>query len=116
MSFRSSVSGESGRLALGGSLTIENAARIRQELLRTFRESERVILELMGDVVADVSFMQILCSAKKTAINEKKRFEVDWSAASKVRSSMAAAGYNCDELCFRDAGEDRRSVNGGPNE
>lgn len=116
MRFRSSASGESGRLALGGSLTIDNAVRIREELIRAFRESDRVVLEVMEDVVADVSFMQILCSAERTAFIEKKRFEVDWSAGPGVRQSIENAGYNVDELWFPGADDDRRSISGGPNE
>ena len=116
MSFRSAASGEPGRLALGGSLTIENAVRIREELIRAFLKSDRIVLEIGEDVVADVSFMQILCSAKKTAVIEKKRFVVDWSAAPGVRQSIEHAGYNGDELCLPDAGDDWRSISGGPNE
>jgi hypothetical protein len=116
MSFRSASSGETGRLAMGGSLTIENAARIREELIRAFRESDRVVLEIGEDVVAaDVSFMQILCSAYRTAFNEKKTFEVDWSAAPGVRLLLTATGYNGDEQCLHKAGEDRRAARGGPN-
>lgn len=116
MSFRASGSGLSGRLALGGKLTIENAGRIRAELIKAFQESDRVVLEVMEDVVADVSFMQILCSAKQTSLIQKKSFEVDWSAAQGVRQFMEHAGYNFDQSGFPDAGHDRRSVSGGPNE
>lgn len=105
MSFSSSASGDSGRLALGGSLTIENAVRIREVLIRAFRESDRVVLEVRGDAAADGSFLQLLCSAYRTAVIEKKVFEVDWSAAPGVRLSLAAAGYNCDEQYFSNAGE-----------
>jgi len=115
MSFRSASSGETGRLAMGGSLTIENAARIREELIRAFRESDRIVLEIGADVVADVSFLQILCSAYRTGFNEKKTFEVDWSAAPGVRLLLTAAGYNGDEQCLPKAGEDRRASRGGPN-
>lgn len=115
MSFRSSSSGESGRLALGGNLTIENAVRIREELIRAFRRSDRVVLDVMEDVVADISFMQILCSAYRTASNEKKTFEVDWSAAPGVKLLLTAAGYNGDEQCLLNAGEDRGAARGEPN-
>jgi len=92
---------------MGGSLTIENAARIRQELIRAFQGSDSVVLVIGEDVVADVSFLQILCSAYRTACNENKKFEVDWSAAPGVRMLLTAAGYNCDEQCLPPAGEDR---------
>jgi len=101
---------------MSGSLTIENASRIREELIRAFGESEKVFLELGEDVVADASFLQILCSAYRTAVMEKKTFEVDWSAAPGVRQLLADAGYNGDEPCLTRAGEDRRTDNGGLNE
>lgn len=115
MSFRSSLSAESGRLTLGGSLTIGNAARIREELISAFRESDSIEVAVMEDVVVDVSFMQILCSAKKTAVIEKKRFTIDWSAAFSVRQSIEYAGCNCDELSVPDANDDRSPVSGGEN-
>jgi hypothetical protein len=113
MSFRSLASGASGRLVMGGSLTIENAVRIREELIRAFRESDRVALEIEEDVVADLSFLQILCSAYRTACIEKKIFEADWSAAPGVKLLMTAAGYDCTGQCVPDAGEARAAAGGG---
>ena len=115
MSFRITASEGSGRLAMGGSLTVENAAGIREEIIRAFRESDRVVLEIAEDVVADVSFLQILCSAYRTAFIEKKTFEVDWSAAPGVRLLLAAAGYSCDECSPPNAGEARIAARGGQN-
>jgi hypothetical protein len=101
---------------MGGSLTIENAVRIREALIRVFRESDRVVLEIEKDVVADVSFLQILCSAYRTAFIEKKRFDVDWSAAPGVKLLMTVAGYDCAGQCVPDAGEDRAAAGGGTDE
>ncbi|MDP2158755.1 MAG: STAS domain-containing protein, partial [Nitrospirota bacterium] len=108
--------GGSGRLSMGGSITIVYAERIREELFRALQVSDKVVLEVMGDAVADVSFMQILCSAKKTALLEKKRFVVDWSAAPGVRQSIEHAGYKGDKQCLPHASDDRRSVCGEQNE
>lgn len=101
---------------MGGSLTIENAARIRQELIRAFQDTESVVLVIGKDVTADVSFLQILCSAYRTASIEKKKFEADWSAAPGVRLLLTAAGYNCDEQCPSPAAEDRRAGRGDSHE
>jgi len=116
MSFRSAASEESGRLAMGGSLTVENAARIREELIRVFRESDRIALEIEEDVVADLSFLQILCSAYRTAFLEKKTFELDLAAAPGIRQLLMAAGYQFDKQCVPLAGEDRIEAGGGPDE
>ena len=115
MSFRSTASEKSGRLAMGGSLTVDNAARIREELIRAFRESDRIALEIEEDVVADLSFLQILCSAYRTAFLEKKTFALDLSAAPKIRQLLIGAGYQFDKQCVRLAGEDRIEA-GGPDE
>ena len=116
MSFRSVASGVPGRLAMGGSLTIENASRIREELVRAFGEADKVVLELGEDVVADVSFLQILCSAYRTARMEKKTLELDCAAFPGMKQLLTEAGYNGEELCFPKADEDRREDRGGTNE
>lgn len=101
---------------MSGSLTIENAARIREELIRAFGESEKVVLELREDVTADVAFLQMLCSAHRSAVREKKTFELDWSAAPAVGELLADAGYSCDEPCLARADEDRNTGRGDANE
>lgn len=106
MSFRSVSTGEPGRLALFGSLTIDNAAGIREELLRAFRESDRITLEIGQDAVADLSFLQIICSAYRKARREKKKFDVDWSSSPGISQALSDAGYSPDEPCFSSAGGD----------
>ncbi len=115
MSFRSVSTGEPGRLSLCGSLTIENAAVIRQLLLGAFRESDRITLEIGEDAVADASFLQILCSAYRTAFIGRKTFEVDWSSAPEIRLLFAGAGYDADAQCSARADEDRIADRGGQN-
>lgn len=116
MSFRSTASEKPGRLAMGGSLTVDNAARIQEELIRVSRESDRIALEIEEDAVADLSFLQILCSAHRTALLEKKTFELDLSAAPGIRQLLIGAGYQLDKQRIPLADGPRIEAGGGPDE
>lgn len=92
MSFRTADSEGSGRLLLRGNLTIEHAGEIKKELLSAFEQTDRLVLAIESNVIADLSFLQLLCAAHRTACKEKKTFEVDSSAASTIRGLMQEAG------------------------
>ena len=115
MSFRIAESEVPGRLLLGGQLTVEHAAKIREELIRAFQQAERVVLTVGEDAVPDLSFLQLLCAARRTALQEKKSFELDSAAAPKVHVLLQEAGYHHGTDDYGWPSDNHTAVEGGGN-
>lgn len=75
--FTISEPGGVGNLTMSGSLTIENAGEIKRRLLTAFERSDHLKVRIMEDAEMDVSFLQILCAAHRTAEKSNKIFAVD---------------------------------------
>lgn len=67
--FDVSESGDGGELILGGALTIENASAIRKQLIKTLIRTDEMVVSVDADALVDISFLQLLCSAHRTASN-----------------------------------------------
>ena len=115
MSFRIQETEEKGRLVTEGQLKIEHAAAIRDVLMDAFEHADRVALTIERDAAADLSFLQVLCAAHRTALRENKKFELDSSAASGVQDMMREAGFVSDRGSFDDPGVRSRGSRGGEN-
>jgi len=106
---------EPGSILVVGQLRIEHASEIRDALLDAFKHADRVALTIERDAVADLSFLQVLCAAHRTALRENKKFELDSSAASGVQDMMREAGFVSDRGSFGDPGVRSRGSRGGEN-
>jgi len=115
MSFRIHETEEKGRLVTEGQLKIEHAAAIRDVLMDAFEHADRVALTIERDAVADLSFLQVLCAANRTAQGEKKKFEFNSSAAPGVQDMMQEAGFAYERGSFCDPGVMSRESRGGEN-
>lgn len=116
MSFRLAESGGPGNILMGGQLTIENATAIREALGRALQQTDRVALAMDSDAVADLSFLQVLCAARRTAVRENKAFDIDSSAAPRVRAVMQEAGFVYDRGGFCVPGGKYAETPGGDHE
>ena len=63
---------EDGEVTMGGMLTIENAAAVRNALLEIVRRGGRTKITVREDAVVDLSFLQIICSMCRAAMRERK--------------------------------------------
>lgn len=63
-----------GTLALGGALTIESAAELKAALLRALDEAPVVALRFEDDARPDVSCVQLLCAAHRSAMRRGTTF------------------------------------------
>jgi anti-anti-sigma regulatory factor len=68
--------GKKGIITFSGTLTVNGAVEIKEALLNAL--SRFKILELtFGDVSdVDVAFLQLLCSAHRTSVRQKRTFSV----------------------------------------
>ncbi len=82
-----------GQLLLGGALTIQNAATIFQYIRDCLTKTDRLVVTIGEDAEADVSFFQILCSAHRTAAEQKKFFKLQAERNPAFEDAAQAAGY-----------------------
>ena len=89
----------------GGRLTASQAARLRQHLLEAFERAGRVELSLHDVQEADLSFLQLLCAAHRTAAARGVTFLLSGLEAADpvlrlIREAGAERGAGCPEGCL----------------
>ena len=92
-------------IVAGGQLTFSHAVRLHKELLEAFADAGRVDLFLHDVREADLSFLQLLCAAHRTAAERGCAFTVGGlDAASPVLRLIREAGaereLGCPEGCL----------------
>jgi anti-anti-sigma regulatory factor len=93
---------EKGELIMGGALTIENASEIRSRLIKTLVREHDVVICIAPDASADISFLQILCSAHYTASKLGRSFLLSHGSGDAFLSTVENAGYSRSRGCARD--------------
>jgi len=88
-----------------GRLTASQAGLLHQSLLDAFAGSRRVELSLRGVQEADVSFLQLLCAAHRTAAARGVAFLVNGLDAAEpvvrlIHEAGAERGAGCPEGCL----------------
>ncbi len=91
-------------LKIDGSMTINEAAAIRDELVECFKTYSSIILDLEAVIECDAAAMQLLCSARLTAHKSGIRFSVT-SASLSSMDSIARAGLDPDAIFSSTGGE-----------
>ena len=98
----------------GARLSIENAADFARCLSEALASSERVFIDFEANVEADVSTLQILCSACKTAAAKGKSVMHQGAGLEALRQLIISAGaeghgacaHNNDRLCVWIGGDE----------
>lgn len=84
---------QAGTLALEGIWTVERAGQLRRILLDALRENNEVVLNLEGVTGADLSCIQLLCSAHLLSIRENKHLTIDYKQSEALKQVVDDAGY-----------------------
>ena len=97
--------GEAGReteLVLDGPLTIENASAIRKKLISMLIREDKTVVCIDSDVPVDLSFLQLLCSAHRTASNLGKSLTLRHQSSGYFPAAVENAAYNRRKGCVHD--------------
>ena len=65
---------DTGTLRLEGDLTIERTTKLLEVLRHALAVSDRIVVEFGEVSTVDLSFLQLLCSAHRTAVAKGKQF------------------------------------------
>jgi anti-anti-sigma regulatory factor len=89
-------------VVVSGEMTIQNAGEIRIALLEAFSQGERVCLDMGKVTVADLAGLQLLCTAHRTSMTDKKHFTVTGIDNEALRSVIRDAGFPRSTGCAED--------------
>jgi len=86
-------------VALRGDLTIAHAADLKQLLHESLDRSQRIAVRLEDVTAVDLSCLQLLCSAHRTASTLDKRLTLEGARPSLFRQAMQQAGFMRQKGC-----------------
>ena len=104
---------QGGELSLAGSLTIENASELRKKLIAALIREDALKVSVDADAAVDLSFLQLLCSAHRTASKLGKSFTLGHAASGNFLTAVESAGYFRKRGCARDREETCLWIGGG---
>jgi len=108
-----------GEVVLGGELTIRRAHEIREMLLALVGQNTSMVIRVDEAAEVDPAFLQLLCSAHRTAVGAGKRLSLDAGNSSTFQRQLADAGFvrhigcllDCNNNCIWVATENRSTAN-----
>jgi ABC-type transporter Mla MlaB component len=94
MDYRIEKSDDVDILTIQGALTIEHAAEFRAALMELMESAEHPALNLEGVTDADLTCLQLLCSAHRTVTSSNERLTLDGAFPLGIRRASKAAGFS----------------------
>ena len=79
--------------------TIEEAGKIRTLLMEQLAEGDGLVLNLGSVDEVDLSFLQLLCAAHKSASNAGKKFALEGALSDALIRKAHEAGFACRKEC-----------------
>lgn len=93
MEFRMEPFGGPAMLILDGEVTVERAEELRKNLIRCLEEADEVIVDLEKVAGVDLSCLQLLCSAHRTAAAAGKGLVLGRTVPEVFTRAIRDAGY-----------------------
>jgi ABC-type transporter Mla MlaB component len=104
MTFFPGKDDEYGRLVLEGELTLQQVRPLHEELRSSMGNVRKLDVDISGVEEADLSFLQLLCSAHRTAVKTGKTLNLIEDIPEVVRQAMELNGYSGQNNCSLDIG------------
>jgi ABC-type transporter Mla MlaB component len=95
-------SAETGVLRLKGSWTIERAHELKQALVEALKGDDPFVIDLKGLAEADLSCLQLLCSAHRTSLRLGKQLELNQEKSGAFKRVVRDAGFVRTLGCHQD--------------
>lgn len=92
-------------LSVGGELTIPFAGEFRGALLEAFDAAGRVVVNLAGVSAVDITGLQLLCSAHRSACAREKGFGIEGLTNPVLAEAVGLAGFPRHVGCAVDVGK-----------
>lgn len=82
-----------GEISFHGDLTVRRAKQLRDTLLTTIGQHSTIVIRIAEDSEIDAAFLQLLCSAHRTAVTSNKRLSLDTGRSSRLRQQLEYVGF-----------------------
>jgi anti-anti-sigma factor len=92
--------GKETTLIVNGEMTITYAGALRDALIKSLENAERVILDLEDVTAVDLSCLQLLCSAHRTSVQAEKSVELKSAPLGVLKQVACEAGYSRNFGCL----------------
>ncbi len=102
MSSIRNLSSEKGILHLEGDLTLPTAAELRALLIKSLIDADSVTVRFGAVQDLDLSCLQLLCSAHRSAVRLKKQIRFEGNLPKVLQETAEAAGYSRVKGCQLD--------------
>ncbi len=93
LTFQDQQSGKRGTITLDGELTVHRAEELRMLLIRAIIDADRVHVEFGPVTDADLSCLQLLCSAHRSAGRMQKDVSLSSAWPEPFKRVVDEAGY-----------------------
>ncbi len=104
ITFRDQQSGKQGTITLDGNLTVAQAEGLRTLLIKALIDAERVRVDFGTVTDVDLSCIQLLCSAHRSAGRMKRSFSLSGDWPEPFKKIVEEAGYSRLAGCRLDVG------------
>jgi len=91
---------DTGTLNLEGDLSIEHAAELKEGLVRALTSVDHIIIKLDKALGFHLSAIQLLCSACKTAMRQKKLVTLAGNMPDELKRTAEQAGFSQHKRCI----------------
>ncbi len=102
MAFETTGSTEASVLKLAGNWTIERAVELKGALLEALNSGEHILIDVEELTGADLSAVQLLCSAHHASVRRGKLLELRAPKAEAFRRTVRDAGMARTIGCHKD--------------
>ena len=82
-----------GQLHLQGDLTVDRAVEIKQAIVDAMNKETRLHIVLKNVTAADLSALQLICAAHRSAVAAGKTITLDGHRAEAIETLAKDAGY-----------------------
>lgn len=95
---------ETAKLFISGSMTIEDAANLKTAIAGIVADSALIEIDLSATVTTDLSCLQVLCAAHRSAVLTGKKL-VMRNVSDSLRTCLEDAGFPRQSGCLHHEGE-----------
>jgi anti-anti-sigma regulatory factor len=93
LTFLEQQSGKQGNLTLDGDLTVNRAEELRMLLIKALIDADQVRVEFGPVTGVDLSCLQLLCSAHRSAGRMQRRLSLSGDWPEPFKQTVEQAGY-----------------------
>lgn len=91
-------------LRFSGDLVIQHAEELKSVLIESIAEKNNILIDISLVAQADISCMQLLCSAHKTSIFQGKSLKFIGTSSEAFSQNVKRAGFSRTKGCIHDNG------------